>query len=34
VSQATQHTPVVVAMVAGRVVGLVRAADVVAAIRG
>jgi hypothetical protein len=33
VAQATRQTPVVVAMVGGRVVGLVHATDVVAAIR-
>jgi len=34
VGEATRHTPVVVAMVDGRVVGLVHATDVVAAMRG
>jgi Zn-dependent protease len=33
VALATQHTPVVVAMIGGRVAGLVRATDVIAAIR-
>ena len=33
VGRATEHSPVVVAVVDGRVVGLIRAMDVVAAIR-